>query len=258
MDQIPFSDHFSVPVYKGVEWVRDDILGESQYTLEDFEAIKELEIEDRVNKIHNLSEAIGLFRVSNFEEKQDNDYVSVNGQMWELHKSGFEAVKNNCGCCVATSGWLCFMLTKCYQTVGYLACYGKNGLGHVFNCIYFEKKYYFIDMLMYTDKYRPYLVQKFGEKKQLINLKFVTSICYRAGCVEDFYNYFRRRMILSEKEIAFILQFGSAPLVPVSFQKEADCITLLLPKDADVLINTNKCNTVFIEKSDLYMRQIRA
>lgn len=256
MCQVLLSYDHAVPVYKGVDWVQADILGESRYTFADFKEINMLEIEDRVKKIHNLSEAIGLFCVSGFEEKQDNKYVVVGDQTWELHKQGLEAVKYNCGCCVATSSWLCFILEKSYQKVGYIACCGKNGLGHVFNYIYHEQNYYFIDMLMYTDKYRPYLVHKFGEKKELLHLKFVTSICYRAQSVQDFLDYFRRRMILHEKEIAFILQSGRESLVPVSFQKESDCITLLLPEDADVYINTNRCNKIFIRKCNIHEMQI--
>ena len=140
---------FEAEVYPGVFWVPANTLGSSRYTNAEIYQMLEASPEDKQQNISTLYEALQLYQVGNFSPSDDNIRLFENGINWEHHKPGYYAVLTNTGCCATDSNWLHYILEADYDQVGYFATSQRDGSGHVYNFIFHEGWYYFIDLTHY-------------------------------------------------------------------------------------------------------------
>ena len=140
---------FELEVYPGVYWVPANALGSSRYTNADIYQMLDASPEDKQQLISTLYEALQLYQIGNFTSSDDNIRIFENGINWEHHKPGYYAVLSNSGCCATDSNWLRYILSSDYEQVGYLATSQRDGSGHVYNYIYHDGWYYFIDLTHY-------------------------------------------------------------------------------------------------------------
>ncbi len=140
---------FEHEVFPGIFWVPANSLGSSRYTNDDISQMLDASPEDKQNMISTLYEALQLYQVGNFTPSDDNIRMSENGVHWEHHKPGYYAVLSNTGCCATDSNWLHYILAGDYDELGYLATSQRDGSGHVYNYIFHDGWYYFIDLTHY-------------------------------------------------------------------------------------------------------------
>jgi hypothetical protein len=141
---------FEIEVFPRVYWVPANALGRTRYTDEDIYSMLALAPEIKRQKIDNLYEALQLYQASKFKGRIDNVRVleEDTGVLWVFHKSGFDAVRTNEGCCAADSNWLSYVLNGKYEKIGCFGWYQPDGNGHIINYIKSDGWYYFMDMMM--------------------------------------------------------------------------------------------------------------
>ena len=149
-DNLRHEADFSIQVSDGVWWVPVSELGKSRYTNREIADMTAHTPEEKQAEISTLYEAVQLLQISGFTFSDDNVDVRENGIPWEHHKPGRDAVRINTGCCSAHANWLRYILDGDYEELGFLAWSWANGNGHVFNYIYRDGWYYFIDLTHYT------------------------------------------------------------------------------------------------------------
>lgn len=149
-DNLRYDADYKVKVADGVWWVPVNELGKTRYTNREIAAMTEHSPEEKQEEISTLYEAVQLFQISNFTYSEDNVRITEGELSWEHHKPGRDAVRTNTGCCASCSSWLNYLLSGDYEQMGYLAYNFPDGLGHVFNYIFRDGWYYFIDLTCYT------------------------------------------------------------------------------------------------------------
>ena len=179
---------FQVEVADGVYWVPVNTLGKSGYTNEQVAQLRHEGPEIRQREIHTLYEALQLYQVSGFAASDDNIRMEENGIHWEHHKPGYDAVNTNNGCCATSANWLNYILAGDYQEVGYIATSQRDGSGHIFNYIFQDGWYYFIDLTHYRTDWIATAVED-GNLDSYYATDFVLGNCHRAKSVQAYVDY---------------------------------------------------------------------
>jgi hypothetical protein len=141
---------FEIEVFPDVFWIPANMLGHTRYTEEDIKSILLLSPSEKQSKINNLYEAIQLYQASKFKGMIDNVRVLEEDTviLWVFHKTGFDSVRTNEGCCAADSNWLSYILDDNYDEIGCFCFCQSDGNGHITNYIKHNGWYYFLDMMM--------------------------------------------------------------------------------------------------------------
>ena len=148
MDNLRHEADFAIQVADGVWWVPVRSLGASRYTNQEIAGMAEHSPEQKQEEISTLYEAVQLFQISGFTYTEDNVDIPEDGINWEHHKPGYDAVRTNTGCCAASADWLNYILSGDYE-MGFIGWSWPDGNGHVFNYIFQDGWYYFIDLTHY-------------------------------------------------------------------------------------------------------------
>ena len=141
---------FEIEVFRNVFWIPANILGKTRYTDEDIKSIVLLDPAEKKRKINNLYEAVQLFQASRFKGIIDNVRVLEEDTaiLWVFHKTGFDSIRTNEGCCAADSNWLSYILNGVYDETGCFGFRQSDGNGHLTSYIKHDGWHYFLDMMM--------------------------------------------------------------------------------------------------------------
>ena len=180
---------FEVEVAEGVWWVPVNTLGKSRYTNREIAGMTEHTPEQKREEISTLYEALQLFQISNFSNAEDNVRIMEGGINWEHHKPGYDAVRTNCGCCASDSNWLNYILSGDYEQVGFIAYSQPDGSGHVFNYIFRDDWYYFIDLTHYRTDFMDATRPESGSMSDYNNSDFTMANLHKVKEPEAFVKY---------------------------------------------------------------------
>ena len=176
-------------VADGVWWVPVRTLGDSRYTNREIAAIaQDCNPEEKQQKISTLYEAIQLFQISNFSTSMDNVRIREGNINWEHHKPGYHAVRTNTGCCAAVTSWLNYILSGDYEQTGQFSYSYPDGNGHVFNYIFQDGYYYFIDLTYFQTDFTDTRTES-GSLSEYRNSAFISSYLHKAISPEAYVNY---------------------------------------------------------------------
>ena len=148
-ENLRYEADFQFQVADGVWWVPVRSLGDSRYTNREIAGMVDHSPEQKQEEISTLYEAVQLFQISGFSSSEDNVKILEDGLYWEHHKPGYDAVRTNTGCCATCADWLSYILSGDYEQMGFIGWSWPDGNGHVFNYIFQDGWYYFIDLTHY-------------------------------------------------------------------------------------------------------------
>lgn len=179
---------FEMAVAEDVFWVPVSSLGASSYTNEQIFQMVGERPEVKQREIHTLYEALQLYQISGFAASDDNVRMEENGIHWEHHKPGYYAVATNNGCCATSANWLNYILAGEYEEVGFVATSQRDGSGHIYNYLYRDGWYYFIDLTHYRTDWIATAVED-GNPDSYYSTDFVLGNCHKAASVQAFVTY---------------------------------------------------------------------
>ena len=225
---------FETEVYPGVYWIPLHTLGKTRYTDEDMKAFVVLSPEEKRTKIENLYEAIQLYHASDFQGTYDNEnhWIDKN-TLWQTHKSPYEAVLSNNGCCATDTNWLAYFLSGKYPALYSFGYANEDGNGHITTCIKQNGWFYFIDLMMCRNNSQSFLCKENGVLQDLLDgewagfllrckdpvdfCHFHTQSCQRKNRPAPFCYYIRKK--------EYVTATGSTGLAT-----EQHGVTFLIPK----------------------------
>ena len=200
--------NYCTEVFPGVFWVPANTLGGSRYTNGEIRRMLPESPESKQEKISTLYEALQLYQLGNFTASDDNIRMEENGLNWEHHKPGYHAVRTNTGCCATDSNWLRYVLDGDYEETGFLATSQRDGSGHVYNYIFQDGWYYFIDLTHYrADATGNQNGTEDGDLDAYYRTDFVLGNLHRAQDVQSFVDYVQQ-------------SFGDPPALMVMYTAE--------------------------------------
>lgn len=179
---------FEMGVAEDVFWVPVNTLGSSAYSNEQIFHMTWESPEVKQGQIRTLYEALQLYQVGGFAASDDNIRMRENGVDWEHHKPGYHAVRTNNGCCATSANWLNYILAGDYEEVGFIATSQRDGNGHIYNYIFHDGWYYFIDLTHYRTDWIATAVED-GNADSYYSTDFVLGNCHKAASVQAFVDY---------------------------------------------------------------------
>lgn len=188
-ENLRYAADFKVEVADGVWWVPVSALGGSRYTNREIAGMVEHTPEEKQEEISTLYEALQLYQISNFAEGDDNVRIREGKIDWEHHKPGYDAVRTNNGCCATDSNWLNYILRGDYEQVGFIAYSQADGSGHVFNYIFRDGWYYFVDLTHYRTDFLDAAGIETGNMTDYRNSDIVAGNLHKVKEPEDYVKY---------------------------------------------------------------------
>ncbi|MBD5547368.1 MAG: hypothetical protein HDQ97_08215 [Lachnospiraceae bacterium] len=246
---------FSTQVYKGVRWVPLNTLGKSRFC---GLKIKKLLLLKRmchccnneiIKEINTLYDAIRYLQKSNYKNTDDNEFTFEEGVNWEHHKSGFESLKNNSGCCASVAAAICTLLKDNYDIVKMIVVIALNGSCHVLNYIENNGKKYVVDAYAMTNEYKKFVPVETGEFKDFVSAKLHIGVLLKIDSLQDFFEFYRRYFIRRKDCYDFFLVDGES--VPsISLERNSDSIEITIAGNSMKLVSKDK------KKHDLIVKNI--
>lgn len=230
---------FETEIFPDLYWVPLSILGKSKVIFTQDLLYKIKQDIEFIKIIKNPYEFIQYLQASDFQEYMDVAYHNMNDIRWEIHSSGLEALRFNCGTCSSISGAFFRVLKEHYKSMGILGVFSNSGVGHTINYIKQNDFIYFVDPYAQLNKFISYIPIETGEKKDFARSKYITGICIRTKNITNFINFFEKYNILKKKEFLFFTyELERCP--PISIQTEKDQLRLVFPKNAPLKIISAK------------------
>lgn len=192
---------FSTQIFRGVRWVPVNTLGRSRYSdlkmkgLVWLKQFRYFSNDDIIKKIHTLYEAIQFLQVGNFEVMCDNVFFNSGGVEWELHKSGYDGLEYNKGCCASLAATIYTLLNKNYDSIKLIVIIALHGSCHVLNYIESNGKKYIIDAYAMTNKYKEYIPFETGKFRDFVSSKIMTGVLLEIDELQNFFDFYRRYFI---------------------------------------------------------------
>ena len=231
-DNLRHEAGFMLQVDDAVWWVPANKLGKSRYTNREIADMSDHSPEQKQEEISTLYEAVQLFQISGFTSSEDNvSVVEENGFSWEHHKPGYDAVRTNTGCCAACADWLNYILSGDYEQVGFIGWTLPDGNGHVFNYIFQDGWYYFIDLTHYEG---GLMTTETGDMGTYRYLEYPAGSVHMARTPEDFVKYYLK----TTKEPPAVFDFYQAEnVLPIASEEDENGhITVYYPEGYDFRI----------------------
>ena len=238
LENIRYEAQFEVPVGENVWWVPVRTLGGSRYTNREIADMLEHEPEQKQEEISTLYEALQLFKVGGFTYKDDDNVMITEGDIsWAHYKTARDVVRLNTGNCAGSSIWLHYILHGDYERIGFLAYSKVHELGHIFNYIYQDGYYYFVDLTGYEQDETTA-----PETANTNNYWFsgaVTGNIHKAKSPEDFVRYYTG-IVPSAPNRFFCYEADELlPSVDVQYEDE-DRMETYYPEEANVQVIDGK------------------
>ena len=185
-DNLRHEARFMLQVYDGVWWVPANELGKTRYTNQEIADMAGHSPEQKQEEISTLYEALQLFQISGFTGSEDNVKIPEGDIYWEHHKPGYDAVRTNTGCCASCADWLNYILSGDYE-MGFIGWSLPDTNGHIFNYIYQDGWYYFVDLTHYEG---GVMTPETGEMASYRFLEHPAGCFHKAKSPEDFIKYY--------------------------------------------------------------------
>lgn len=244
---------FAVKVSSGVEWVPLHSAGKPQYTDTQLSSIKCLTPEQKKKNVHTIFDAINLLVACEFYEKLDTFRILASeGGEWEYHKSGYEAIADNCGCCASCASGLLYLLDGEFDKSGYICFIRPDSSGHVLTFFKKEEYYYIIDPSTYMKNYIAYTVQETGHMSDFIKRKYFTNGLFRTNKIDLYLLYIKRYLLWNN--ITFIFYYCDKKgdyCIPVKHILKQDFCLLTLPKNWGITVYKDNSKFYKVEYIDL-------
>lgn len=192
LNTLRYDADFELEVSKGVYWVPAATLGGSRYSNADIYNISSTAPEEKQEIISTLYEALQLYQVGNFTPSDDNVRILEGNVNWEHHKPGYHAVRTNTGCCATDSNWLRYILDGDYEEVGYIATSQRDGSGHIYNYIFHEGFYYFIDLTHYHATGPLVTAVEDGDMNSYHRSDYILGNIHKVQNIQDYVDYIQR------------------------------------------------------------------
>ena len=246
-DNLRHEADFSIQVGDGVWWVPVSALGKSRYTNREIADMTAHSPEEKQAEISTLYEAVQLLQISGFTFSDDNVDVRENGLPWEHHKPGRDAVRINTGCCSAHANWLRYILDGDYEELGFLAWSWANGNGHVFNYIYRDGWYYFIDLTHYTN---DVMTPETGHMASYRYIEHPAGSLHKAKDPQAYVNYYLETA--SNDPPARFRMYRGEEVMPLACVRDAEGnATLYVPEEYEFTeyagVTPEKLNQVIVK-----------
>lgn len=220
---------YKVRIAKGLYWVPAEKLGRCRYSREALKKAALLPIDVFPSMVENLEEAIRIFDILNYHEKEDAVVVEEQGLLWEFHPplSGFVEAKG--GSCASAASWLTYVLHGKYEMIAPFLIFRENETGHVINIIKNKGFYYFVDLYQHLAEYQNYVCPETGLLSDFARQKYITSIVYMAEEMECFTNFYSRAMKNHVSEhLYFVFHPGIVP--PIASEKTGNEVIIYIPR----------------------------
>ena len=228
--KIRYEAQFEVPVAHNVWWVPLRALGGSRYTNREIAAMLDHTPEQKQEEISTLYEALQLFKISDFTYTRE-DYVNITEDdiTWAHYKPGRDAVRINIGNCGVDSAWLSYILRGDYEEMGFVAYTKIDDDGHIFNYIYQDGYYYFIDMTGYEGDMAT--AWETGSKADYMLSGAVSGNLIKAKNPEDYVKYYTE---LAANAPNMFYLYQADEILPVSGIEDENGLTIFYPEGNDI------------------------
>lgn len=193
---------FEVEVSHNLFWVSSDKLGDAELSNQDILQMIMASPEEKQKRINTLSDAINLFRQSDFCESSDNIHYSYQGLLWEFSRPGREAILCNTGNCASDTSWLAYLLGNNFEDFGAIGFIRPNGSGHVINYFFRNETYYIIDLMTYEKGY-PSNFKEDGNIVTFNRRRYFTAGIIKCRNLSDYIRMFQRYLRLSDLDFLF-------------------------------------------------------
>lgn len=251
-----YSADFQTLIGKNTYWVPIIELGETRYTNKEIKMLCVCTPEEKREKINTAYEAIQLFQIGNFVDKQDKQIKEVDGRKWELHKSGYSAVKSNEGGCATAAAWLAYILNGKYEEMGFLSFVRQSGNGHVMNYIRYNNYYYVIDMFSMEKEHRAKICAETGKHEDYARMQYFTGVCTRVRDLADYGKYFNRILRRNERRVLLIRELEKE-IPPVSIECKEKRMIIFYPKSIQSQRLTYDLPNMEIEYEDVDVEKLK-
>lgn len=228
---------FSLKISKGVFWVPMCAAGRPEYSEKDLRSMEKISPEEKQVRLKNLCDAINYLYVNQFYDKEERIDVFKAGDVtkWEYHKTGFEAIKDNWGCCSSCASGLLYLLDKDYDCSGYIHFIRPDMSGHIITWFKKENQYYIVDPSTYIEPYVTFSVKETGLVKDFVKRRYFTNGLYLVLNLESYIQYFHRYLLKSGVDFFFLLypyKYGRS--APISAIRKNGFIEISLPEGYDI------------------------
>lgn len=204
--------------------------------------------ENKSAAIGNVYEAVQLFQISQFQDKEDVISIEYNGKKWEHSKPGYHAIFCNYGCCSSIAAWLNYLIHDKYPETGYLCFIRPDGTGHVMNYIVYNNSYYIIDLTPMTFDKAVTCCKETGAKKDFISSKYITGHCFKTIDLSQFVIYHSRIQKFHNFEFLYYKMPDLPYLPPITIEKmEDDRILMFSSYKLEKLNNIKSIDIQFME-----------
>lgn len=238
---------FCIEISRNLFWVPFNILGKSHFTNEQMKEIVMMKPCEKRNQMTSLYEVLQLFELSQFQDREDNEYKIINEKRWEFHKKGIQAVQDNYGCCSAIAAWANFFLSKLYKQTGYLGFQRPDGTGHILNYIYIGKKYYIFDFSSHTYERKDRSVKETGERIDYISANQATAICFCTENLCEFVKFHNRIQRFGGYEFFYYVMPSTDEVPAVSIERIKNVVNMYYCGEIRVLYKPEKYNIQYID-----------
>ena len=194
---------FETKLSEDVYWVPFDEEGKNKHSYDEIKSLTKMSPYEKQKKVNTIADAIVLFIVSDFDEKDDNIYIQEGNIKWEFHKPGDVAITSNCGCCASCCSWVTYLLANNFEEVGIIGIIRPIG-GHAISYFYKEPWYYILDLNTLVSKYRNTICPQSGLRADFVKSSFITGILVKAKSIEAYVRFYRRYTQKKIEEHLFI------------------------------------------------------
>ena len=236
--------HFCVPIFDGIKWVPVNVLGKTNYSDKQIQALGSIPVKERRKAITCLYEALQLLQLNRFQSRDDNRAVYYENVLWSFHTDGKTAAEKNMGCCASVANWMIYMLNGLYDEIGVLSIISNTGTGHAVNYIRNASNWYILDANAFLDEHKEYICPETGHLSDFRKSKILTGVFFQVNSLESFANFFST-YVGRVKKRTFLYCSCPGEIYWEGFQKcSSDHIQIYLPKEKTVIVGTPPDNMI--------------
>jgi hypothetical protein len=220
---------YTTTVFPSIEWVPYSSVGITKFSKDNImEIIHSKEKESLKHYISCPYEIIQYLQHSDFAEVNDHSFSYSNGNKWEHHKSGLDALRANQGSCSSIAGIIPYFLEGHYENVGSLCILSSSGNGHALNYLQLNGYFYIMDLFVQMNSYARHIPIETGKKVDFVRTKYITGGCLRTHSLHCFLLFFEKYNKKAYKQ--FLYYTYPTEICPsVSMHKDNGNLRVLLP-----------------------------
>ena len=239
--------NFRTKMYQGVYWIPVSNLGISSLMKVNVAPLIKENREELASRITTIYEALQVLQICEFEAKDDNTYVEHKSELWEYHRSGKDAFRDNEGCCASVASWLCTVLEGKYDEIRLFSLSPLIGNGHVINYIKHRSKEYIIDPYAMLNAHSSLICDETGLKSDFRKSKIMTCGLFEIESLTHFANFYARRHFLSSREFLFFLHKDTICAPICRIEKDGNLYLKIKSNSITIVEQKNKNYKMFVD-----------